>query len=169
MQPHVEPDASLPTVKHLPGFAWHAAFVAALLMLASCASTPQAPPDVEQRAKEFETHPGASTIYVYRSEFDRHDQDSVLYMDGRLIGSTLPGTFFRIWAVPGRRVLHGVGSDLGSIALDTIAGELYFVSLDVTAGHSRFQIVPRTLGERRVRECCAMLENWTPGQRPLLR
>lgn len=169
MRPHVEPDASWPTVKRLLGVAWHAAFTAALLILAACASTPQAPADVEQRAKAFETHPSASTIYVYRSEFDRPDQDSVLYMDGRLIGATLPGTFFRIWAVPGRHVLHGVGSDLGNIALDTMAGELYFVSLDLTAGHSRFQIVPRTVGEQRVRECCAMLETWTPGQRPLLR
>ena len=46
-------------------------------------------------------------------------------MDGRLIGATLPGTFFRINAVPGHHVLHGTGVDVGSIALDTMAGELY--------------------------------------------
>ena len=143
--------------------------IAAALALAACASTPQASLEADQRAKEFEAHPSASTIYVYRSEFNDLEEHTVLYMDGRLIGSTLPGTFFRIHAVPGRHVLHGIGQDIGSIALDTMAGELYFVSLDVIGGHSHFQRVSSAIGETRVRACCAMLERWAPGQRPLLR
>jgi hypothetical protein len=146
-----------------------AASVAALILFAACASTPQASLEADARAKEFHTHPNASTIYVYRSEFDSLEENSVLYMDGRLIGGTLPGAFFRINAVPGRHVLHGMGVDLGRIALDTMAGELYFVSLDVIGGHSRFQAVPEQIAKQRVRACCAMLENWAPGQRPLLR
>jgi hypothetical protein len=146
-----------------------AARVAALLLLAACASTPQASREDDVRAKEFEAHPSASTIYVYRSEFDSVDENSVLYMDGRLIGATLPGTFFRIYAVPGHHVLHGIAADLGQLALDTMAGELYFVSLAVVGGHSRFQAVSEQVGQQRVRACCAMLENWAPGQRPLLR
>jgi hypothetical protein len=153
---------------HWPSVDWLAALAAALVV-AACASTPQASRDVDLRAKEFETHPSASTIYVYRSEFNRLDEDSVLYIDGRLIGATLPGTFFRIHAVPGNHVLHGTGVDMGSIALDTRAGELYFVSLDVIGGQSHFAHVPDRVGQERVRACCAMLENWTPGQRPLLR
>jgi hypothetical protein len=147
---------------------WLAA-LAASLALAACASTPQASREADLRAKEFETHPSASTIYVYRSEFNRFDDDSVLYIDGRLIGATLPGTFFRIHAVPGHHVLHGTGVDMGNISLDTAAGELYFVSLDVIGGQSHFALVPDRVGESRVRACCAMLENWAPGQRPLLR
>lgn len=143
--------------------------LAAALVLTACASTPQASREAELRAKEFHTHPSAATIYVYRSEFNYLEEESVLYMDGRLIGATLPGTFFRIDAVPGHHVLHGTGIDVGNIALDTMAGELYFVSLDVIAGHSRFQRVPQPLGEDRVRACCAMLERWAPGQRPLFR
>jgi hypothetical protein len=143
--------------------------LAALLVLAACASTPQASSEDDVRAKAFDAHPSASTIYVYRSEFDRLEEDSVLYMDGRLIGATLPGTFFRIYAVPGHHVLHGVGADLGQLSLDTMAGELYFVSLAVIGGHSRFQAVSEQLGQQRVRDCCALLENWAPGQRPLLR
>jgi hypothetical protein len=147
---------------------WVAALAAALLF-AACASTPEASPEADQRAKEFHTHPNASAIYVYRSEFSHWEEDSVLFMDGRIIGATLPGTFFRIDATPGPHVLHGTGHDMGTIALDTMAGELYFVSLDVIGGHSRFQLVPARVGESRVRDCCAMLEKWTPGQRPLLR
>ena len=141
----------------------------AALILAGCASTPEASREADVEAKEFHTHPSASTIYVYRSEFNDLEDHNVLYMDGRLIGATLPGTFFRIDAVGGRHVLHGMGADMGSIALDTMAGELYFVSLDVIAGHSRFTIVPPPVAKQRVRACCALLERWAPGQRPLLR
>ena len=58
-------------------------------------------------------------------------------MDYRLIGSTLPRTFFRLEARPGRRVLHGDGHDSGQLALDVNAGELYFVSLNVIGTASR--------------------------------
>jgi hypothetical protein len=143
--------------------------IAAALLLAACASTPQASLEAERHAKEFHTHPAASTIYVYRSEFDSLDEQSVLYMDGRLIGATLPGAFFRIDAAPGRHVLHGIGADNGQLAVDTMAGELYFVSLTVIGSHSHFEAVPDAVGKRRVRACCALFENWSPGQRPLLR
>src|SRR5688572_18138096 len=143
-------------------------FVAAVLLTA-CASTPQAPPDRDALAKEFLTHPNASTIYVYRSPFNDYEADSVLYIDGRLIGATLPGAYFRIDVVPGRHVLHGAAIDIGQIALDTRPGEIYYVSLDVLAGHSRFRLVPNGLAQERVRACCALLENWAPGQRPFLR
>ena len=137
--------------------------LAMVLVLAACASTPQASREADLEAKEFNTHPNASAIYVYRSEFNRRTDHNVLYMDGRLIGATFPGTFFRIDAVPGRHVLHGTGHDVGSIALDTTAGELYFVSLNVVGGHSRFEVVPPPVGKERVRACCAMLEHGRPG------
>ena len=139
------------------------------LLAAGCASVPQASPSDDAAAKQFPSHPNASTIYVYRSPFNDHEYDSVLYIDGRLIGATLPGAYFRIDTVPARHVLHGTGIDIGQITLDTRPGEIYFVSLDVLAGHSRFQLVPDYLGEQRVRACCALLENWGPGQRPFLR
>ena len=139
-----------------------------LLLIAACTSTPQASRDQDTLAKEFVTHPNASTIYVYRSEFNHFDTDSVLYMDGRVIGSTLPGAYFRIDTTPGRHVLHGTGIDLGEYYLETRAGQLYFVSLDVLGAHSNFRLVPEQVGRERVRNCCALLENWAPGQRPLV-
>jgi hypothetical protein len=143
--------------------------LAAAVVLASCTSTPQAPPDRDAYAKEFVTHPGASTIYVYRSPFNHFDFDSVLYLNGRLMGTTVPGTYFRIDTVPGHNVLHGTGNDLGRMELDTRAGELYFVSLDVLGGHSNFRLVSPQAGKQRIRACCALLENWAPGQRPFVR
>lgn len=159
----------------LPRFFSYRRFALALFVLiagvlvSGCTSTPQATPAHDALAKEFITHPNAATIYVYRSEFNHLDSDSVLFMDGRLLGSTLPGAYFRIDTVPGRHVLHGNGVDVGKIALDARPGEIYFVSLDVLAGHSHFALVPSELGRERVRACCALLENWAPWQRPLLR
>ena len=143
--------------------------VAALAFAAGCASTPQASPQQDALAKEFLSHPNAATIYVYRSEFNYLDSDSVLYLDGRLIGATLPGAYFRVDTTPGRHVLHGVGVDIGSIAIDARPGQVYFVSLDVIAGHSHFRQVADQTGRERVRACCALLENWGPFQRPLFR
>ena len=137
--------------------------------LAGCTSTPEAARDKDEFAKEFETHPNASTIYVYRSQFNNFDFDSVLFLNGRLIGSTVPGTYFRVDAVPGHNVLHGTGVDIGQLALDTRAGELYFVSLDVLGGHSNFHMVPEDRAKQRIRACCVLLENWAPGQRPFIR
>jgi hypothetical protein len=140
-----------------------------VLVAAACTSTPQATREDDARAKEFHTHPSASTIYVYRSPFNHYDADSVLYIDGRLVGSTLPGAYFRIDTVPARHVLHGTGVDIGHFAIETRPGEIYFVELEVLAGHSNFRLVPERIGQREVRACCALLENWAPGQRPLLR
>src|SRR2546430_16889881 len=83
------------------------------LLLAGCTSTPQASREHDAEAKAFQTHPSASTVYVYRSPFNYYDYDSVLYINGRLVGRTLPGAYFRIDTVPGRHVLHGTGIDIG--------------------------------------------------------
>lgn len=137
-------------------------------LMAGCTSTPEAPPEKDARAKAFLTHPAAASIYVYRSEFNHFDTDTVLYIDGRVVGSTLPGAYFRIDTTPGRHVLHGTGIDLGEVALETQPGRLYFVELNVLGGHSNFRLMPEPVGRERVRACCALLENWAPGQRPLV-
>lgn len=140
----------------------------AAFVLGGCASTPQASPEQDALAKTFVTHPNAATIYVYRSEFNHFDTDSVLYLDGRLIGATLPGAYFRIDAVPGRHVLHGTAYDAGRMELEARPGQLYFVAHTVIGGQSHFELVPDPVGRERVLNCCALLENWAPGQRPFI-
>jgi hypothetical protein len=139
------------------------------LLVAACASTPQASPERDAEARRFETHPGAATLYVYRSPFNTATDDNVLYVDGRLIGSTLPGGYFRVNLPPGRHTLHGTGPDGGKLTFDVRPGTLYFVDLSVVAGNSHFQPVPESRGRRELASCCMLLENWAPGQRPLLR
>ena len=155
-------------MRRLPTLLSHLFAVTALALIAACTSTPEADPRSDALAKEFLTHPNASTIYVYRSPFNHYATDSVLFLDGRVVGTTIPGTYFRIDTTPGRHILHGTGVDLGRIELETRAGELYFVALQVNGGHSNFERVADHTGRERVRACCALLENWAPGQRPFL-
>jgi hypothetical protein len=143
--------------------------IAALTLLGGCALTPQASPEADAAAKAFVGHPEAAIIYVYRSAFNHLDANTILYLDGRLIGQTRAGTYFRLDAVPGRHVLHGTGIDLGEFELDARRGRLYFVDHEVIGGQSRFRLIPAEVGQQRVRACCALLETWWPGERPYVR
>jgi hypothetical protein len=142
------------------------------LLLAGCASTPQATPERDAEAKQFMTRPDAATIYVYRDDFGSVEpatDNTVLYVDGRLIGSTPPKTFFRFDVRAGEHLLHGYGYDQGTLKMDTDSGELYFVSLQATGGNSRFTLVKPETGKQDILRCCALMENWAPKQRPFLR
>jgi hypothetical protein len=141
--------------------------MAATLALTGCASTPQATPERDAEAKRFTADPKTATIYVYRPDFAASDQeDSVIYLSSRQIGSTLPQTFFRLDVEPGMHLLRGIGSDRGQLTIETRAGELYFVKLNVINGQSRFAPVSPESGQREIRACCALMENSTPEQGP---
>ena len=149
-----------------------AALTILLLALAGCAATPQAEYPRDTEAKRFTVDPYAATIYVFRTDMrsdDEEEQDTVLHLDGRVIGGTLPGTYFRIDANAGTRTLHGYGYDVGGLKLEVRHGEIYFVELNVTNGHSHFRRVAPETAKARIARCCVLLENWATGQRPLLR
>ena len=146
---------------------WRGLLIA--MLLAGCASTPQASRERDADAKQFVSHPATAAIYVYRADWSPVGDDSVLYVDRRLIGSTLPATYFRVDVQPGKHVLSGYGYDAGKLGIDVRPGDIHFVSLNVHNGTSRFALRDPQIGRRELLDCCAMLENWTPGQRPLLR
>jgi hypothetical protein len=135
-----------------------------------CVSVPEASPARDAEAKQFGTHPGAAAVYVYRNDFTSHlTEDSTLYIDGRLVGGTLPGTFFRVNVRAGEHLLHGHGYDQGRLKLNTRSGEAYFVALNVSNNTSYFRTVDSASAKREIERCCVLMENWAPGQRPLLR
>jgi len=147
-----------------------AVLAAAALALAGCASVPQASPERDAEAKRYITHPQTATLYVYRNDFtDATKEESVLHVDGRIIGATLPGGYFRIDVRPGERVLHGEGPDQGRITVKAAASEITFIALGVAGGVSHFRQVAPETAKREIARCCVLLENWAPGQRPLLR
>ena len=132
---------------------------ACALLLAACVTPPQATGERDALAKEFLTDPNTATIYVYRSPFNYYDTDSVLFLNGRLIGATVPGGYFRLDTVPGQNVLHGTGLDVGHFSIDARPGQIYVVAHQVVGGQSTYQIVPEQVGQQRVRACCVLYEN----------
>ena len=144
--------------------------VLAFFALAGCASTPQATPERDAEAKRFMPVAGEATIYLYRPDFPAFDQNNpAIYVDDRLIGALLPGTFFRFTAGPGTRVIRSHGQDAGDLKIEARSGELHFVSLAVMSGQSRYAPVSAEAGKREIVRCCALMENWVPDQRRLLR
>jgi hypothetical protein len=135
--------------------------------VAGCASTPQATVARDTEAKTFPSHPATAALYIFRP--DNAAEDSVLWVDNRLIGATLPGAYFVVHVKPGRHVLSGLAADNGRLMLESRPGEVVFVALRVTGGQSRFERVLLEMGRKTLLNCCALLENWAPGQRPLLR
>jgi hypothetical protein len=148
-----------------------AAAAGLILALSGCAAVPEAAPARDAEAKQFETRPGAAALYVFRNDFPSTStqEDSVLYVDNRLVGATLPGTFFRIDLLPGTHELHGYGYDGGNLKIRARDGEAHFVALNVIGGVSHFGPVSAEAGKREIARCCVLMENWAPGQRPLLR
>lgn len=135
--------------------------------LSGCVSTPQASAERDAEAKQFGSAPATAAVYVYRN--DTADEDSVLWVDNRLIGATLRRTFFRVHLEPGRHVINGLAADNGRMVLETRPGAVYFVELQVVSGQSHFRLVSGEIGRKAVVNCCSLLETWVPGQRPLLR
>jgi len=144
---------------------------ALMAALGGCASVPQATPERDAEAKQFITHPGSATVYIFRVDFGDNtpSNDTVVHVDGRLIGATLPRTYFRVDVLPGERLLHGYGYDQGRIQVNARPGEIAYVSLNSVGGTSHFRLVDPETGKREILRCCSLMENWAPGQRPLLR
>jgi hypothetical protein len=143
--------------------------VVLLLAQGGCASTPQATPARDAEAKRFISQPGLAGIYVFRPDFlGAEMDDSTLYVDDRMIGATLPGTFFRIDVQPGPHVVSSSAAGSTQLKLDTRPDEFYFVQLNVMSGSSRLTLVDPETAKRAILKCCALMENWAPGQRPLL-
>lgn len=155
-------------LRHCLLAAWVCA--AAACALSACTSTPQAAPDRDADAKRFAPHPASAAIYVYRPDLPGGAAtQSNLWIDGRLIGQTLPRSYYRVDLRPGTHELRGDGPDQGALAVTTAAGQLYFVRLNVVAGTMRFALADPETGKQEIPRCCVLQENWAPGQRPLLR
>ena len=137
------------------------------LLLGGCAATPLASRESDAVAKQFESAPRAAIIYLYRA--DVRGGFSTLWINNRLLGETVAGTYFRVAVRPGRSVISAAGNDMGRIAIETRDEGVYFVEMRVlgeSEGNSTtiFRSVPEETGKQAIALCCALLENWRPGQ-----
>ena len=137
-------------------------------LIAGCASTPMASPETEADAKQFNPAINAAIVYIYRP-IGSGPGVSTIWLDGRLVGESLPETFYRVAAQAGRNRITTSGNDSGRLEFDTRSGGVYFVEARVTGetqseANSRFRLVNQQAGETAIKACCRMLETWRPGQ-----
>jgi hypothetical protein len=145
------------------------ALVLLLAVLGGCAATPEAAPESDADAKRFESAPRVAIIYLYRADNPGSSATSTIWVDGRIVGQTLPATYFRVAVRPGRNRIAAFASDQGRLEIDTREGGVFFVAMQVggnmeTPGNTIFRRVPPEAGKAEILRCCTMLETWRPGQ-----
>lgn len=145
------------------------ALVLLLALLGGCAATPEAPPATDAEAKRFESAPRAAIVYLYRADHPS-SATSTLWIDDRLVGQSLPATYFRVAVRPGRNRIAAFAPDQGRLEIDTRAGSVFFVAMYVggdaeVPGDTVFRSVPPDAGRAAILRCCTLLETWRPGQR----
>ena len=144
-----------------------------LLLCGGCASTPEATPERDAEAKQFEPVTRDAVIYIYRPDVPGKTEAIALYANHRLIGSSLPGTYFRIIVLPGPTVIETFPADGGYIEVETRGNDVTFVEMRDYGGVDssamvRFRRMPPEAAKAEILECCSMLEVWRPGQPRLL-
>jgi len=138
-----------------------------LMLLAGCASTPETSRERDAEAKRFEPVTRDSVIYVYRPDRAGLSTATTLWADGRLIGESLPGTYFRVIVFAGRTLLHTSGPDTGRIEVTTQGNDVTYVEVQATDKESPatvFRVVPAEEAQIAIRACCTRLDLWRPGQ-----
>lgn len=109
-----------------------AVMVAALV--SGCASVPMASPDMDAKAKQFRVPPGKSRIYVYRNENLGGVIKIVITLDGKVVGSTAPKTYFALDVAPGKHELACLAENNASLSVSVPAGKPVFVWQEMKMG-----------------------------------
>ena len=147
--------------------------VLAAIFCAACTSTPESTRERDAWAKQFEPVPRDSVIYVYRPDTLGTMAVTDLFVDKRLIGSSLPGGYFRIPVLPGRHLLEVFAAHGQPIEVVTRGNDIVFVELQnysSTDGtpNMRFRIVAPEHGKDAIFACCARFESWLHDQPRLM-
>ena len=140
-----------------------------LALCAACTSTPQATRERDAEAKRFEPVTRDAVIYIYRPGIVMAGPETTLWVDNRLVGSSLPGTFFRVIVFPGRNLIDTSPPDSGRLAISTLASEVTFVEMRSEGGPngapvSRFRVMAPEEAKAAIAQCCSMLETWHHNQ-----
>lgn len=144
----------------------------ALGLCTACASTPFASLDRDAEAKRFEPVTREAVIYIYRPGAALSGPETTLWVDNRLVGSSLPGTYFRVIALPGRNVIDTSPPDTGRIEVTTQGNDVTFVEMRTIgpggSPSSRFRRMQPETATAAITECCRRLETWRHNQRRFL-
>ena len=68
------------------------ALAIACLLLGGCTATPEASPRDDAAAKRFDSVPGFAVVYLYRADSPDTRGFTTLWLDGRLVGESVPAS-----------------------------------------------------------------------------
>lgn len=136
----------------------------AFLALAGCASVPMATPEADQKAKTF-TAPSTqmASLYIFRDSPFGAALRKKVKIDGQEIGDTASGTYFNIFAKPGKRTLS-TESEFSDNHFEIVleAGKAHFVrnyiKMGVFVGGANFEIVDEAEAKLAIKESCKLAE-----------
>ncbi len=106
---------------------WRVLLIA--LLLAGCVQLPPSPQDIQ--AKKFESLPDKAVIYLFRTQPDLTRDGASIMLDDRMLGTTYPGTYFRLELAPGQHRIAGFSGDSGNFEFIVEPGRLYFIEQSV--------------------------------------
>src|SRR6266699_2227505 len=103
----------------------------AVIWIGACASVPKAGSDLVASAKSFTPTPGRARIYVMRTKsMIGAALAQTVIVDGRIIGTTGPGTFLMTEVDPGPHVVSAAAQgNAQAQQVDAEAGQCYFVKM----------------------------------------
>jgi hypothetical protein len=134
------------------------ALVLILAFFGGCASTSEAPPAADSEAKRFESASRVAIIYLYRGDTPGSSATPTIWVDDRIVGQTLPATYFRIAVRPGRNRIAAFAPDQGRLEIETRESGVFFVAMQVggdveTPGNTIFRSVPPDVGKAAIMRC----------------
>ena len=133
------------------------ACIALAVAAAGCASTQMASPEEDAQAKRFTVPEGKSRIYVYRNETFGGAIKIALALDGKMMGSTAPKTYFAWDVSPGRHEITCMGENNIKLTVDAPSGGAVYVWQEMKMGMlsagCALNLVDGTTGRAGVMDC----------------
>lgn len=122
--------------------------------LAACAGIQRTPTPEDVAAKRFDTLPDQAVVYLFRPRQDFVRDGASVMLDGDMLATTYPATYFRLALAPGKYRLAGFAGDSGVFDLDVQTGRLYFVEHTVVRffrmDRSSFRVADPRYGRQAV-------------------
>lgn len=110
------------------------AWIAFAATAAGCATTQMASEQEDADAKLFVVPEGKSRIYVYRNETFGSAIKITLALDGRMMGSTAPKTYFAWDVTPGPHEIMCMGENNAKVNVDAPPGRAAYVWQEMKMG-----------------------------------
>lgn len=127
-----------------------------VLILSGCAAeTPLADHNADLQAKNFDQPPiGKSGIYIYRNTIFGAGLNKSLYIDGKVIGSSAPMTFFyKVVPAGNHKISTEVINGTKDLTITTKSGINYFIRqyIDVIGG-SDIELVEQEKAKKSIKK-----------------